>query len=206
MCRVLLTAFDPYDVWTTNSSWLSMVEFTKELPADVRIVTRRYPVDFDEVRRRLEKDLAGDFDYAIHLGQAPGSACIKLEAIGLNVRGSLNMPAERYGLLAEDGPIAYRSQAPLGDWLEQLRAAGIPALVSYHAGEYLCNATLYWSHYFAQRRGGRTIVSFLHLPLDPSQTAAQRPDLASLPSAVTSRALQLIMSHLPRLPALQAET
>ena len=70
MPRILVTAFEPYDRWAENSSWLTLVEFTKELDPRARITTRRYPVDLFELRQRLTSDLAADYDYAIHLGQA----------------------------------------------------------------------------------------------------------------------------------------
>ena len=72
MVSVLVTAFEAYDQWQENASWLALVELTKELPQSLTIVTRRYPVDFEETRKRLERDLADNHEFAIHLGQAPG--------------------------------------------------------------------------------------------------------------------------------------
>ncbi len=85
MPRVLLTAYGPYEEWPTNASWLAIEALTRELPSGVELVTRRYPVDFAEVKRRLESDLTPEIDFAIHLGQAPGSGVIQLEALGINV-------------------------------------------------------------------------------------------------------------------------
>ena len=74
MATVLLTAFEPYDRWTTNASWLALMELVKDLPKAPAITTRLYPVEFQEVRRRLREDLQSNYDVALHLGQAPGSA------------------------------------------------------------------------------------------------------------------------------------
>ena len=109
MSNVLLTAFEPYDRWPTNASWLALVELTRELPREPTITTRLYPVDFAEVKQRLVKDLAGNYDFAIHLGQAPGSSRVQLEAIGINVGGSSHQSPDQYLPLADDGPMAYRS-------------------------------------------------------------------------------------------------
>ena len=84
MKTVLLTAFEPYDQWATNASWLALVELARDLPERPRIVTRRYPVDFALLRERLAADLQGNYDYALHLGQAPGTSRLRLEAVGLN--------------------------------------------------------------------------------------------------------------------------
>ena len=57
MPKILLTAFEPYDVWSENASWLALVELTKEMPPGIDITTRRYPVDFTAVKERLAEDL-----------------------------------------------------------------------------------------------------------------------------------------------------
>jgi pyroglutamyl-peptidase len=198
MKTVLLTAFEPYDRWKTNSSWLTLVQLTHNLPSEPAITTRLYPVDFAEVRRRLAEDLKANYDYALHLGQAPGSGRIRLEAMGLNIGGSSSQSADQYRLLADDGPAAYRSSLPLGDWAVMLRREQIPAEVSYHAGTFLCNATLYLSCYFAERMALTTQSAFIHLPLDGSQVAGQKEEWASLPATMCATALRAILAELSR--------
>ncbi|HUG70145.1 MAG TPA: pyroglutamyl-peptidase I [Pirellulaceae bacterium] len=196
MPRVFITAFEPYGGWRENSSWLALVEFTKQLSADTRVTTRLYPVDFEAVEQRLRKDLEDDYDFALHLGQAPGSACIKLEAIGLNVGGRSEQRAEEFRRLVEDGPVAYRSALPLSEWSSLLRAEGIPTTVSYHAGSYLCNAMLYLSHFFAETMKLKTQSAFIHLPLDYSQTLQQAKELPAISSTMAARALHLVVNQL----------
>lgn len=196
MTSVLITAFEPYDRWDANSSWLALVELTKDLPSEPRVVTRRYPVDFAAVRERLAEDLAADYDYALHLGQSPGLARVHLEAFGLNIGGTSQQLAEEFQPLLPDGPAAYRSDLPLAGWAAKLRGAGIPAQVSYHAGTYLCNATLYLTHHLCRQRGWKTQAAFIHLPLATEQSVRERPDIASLPSAIVAQALRLILEEL----------
>ena len=57
--RIFITAFEPYEGWSENSSWLALVEFTKNLTPLARVTTRRYPVNFDVVRERLARDQIG---------------------------------------------------------------------------------------------------------------------------------------------------
>ena len=85
MTTVLLTAFQPYDEWQENVSWLVLQMVARDLTSRAQVTTRLYPVDFEEVRERLEKDIERNFDVAIHMGQAPGSDTIALEAIALNL-------------------------------------------------------------------------------------------------------------------------
>lgn len=196
MPRVLLTAFEPYDRWKANASWLALVHLTQELPDKPHITTRLYPVDFVALQQRLADDLSANFDYALHLGQAPGSSRVQLEAIGLNIGGSSSQSPDQYRQLTDDGPVAYRSALPLADWAVKLRRAGVPAQVSYHAGEYLCNATLYWSHHLAVQMALNTQIAFIHVPLDISQVVNEPHGTASLPSHISAQAVRLILQEL----------
>jgi pyroglutamyl-peptidase len=196
MSTVLVTAFDAYDCWTQNSSWLTLIELTRNLPDRPAVTTRRYPVDFQGMRDRLAADLEANYDYAIHLGQSPGRGRIELEAIGLNVAGVHEQRPDEFGRLVDDGPVAYRTDLPLADWAAKIRKAGIPCRVSYHAGAFLCNATLYLSHFLAEQKALTTRAVFVHLPLDVSQTLGECKDYASMPAATMAIAIQLILDEL----------
>jgi pyroglutamyl-peptidase len=196
MSSVLITAFEPYDRWSANSSWLALVQLTQNLPREPAITTRLYPVDFAAVKEKLAGDLRGNYDYALHLGQAPGSTRIQLEAFAVNVGGSSHQLPDQFQPLVDGGPAAYRSSLPLAEWSARLREQGIPAQVSYHAGTYLCNATLYFSSYLAERMALKTRSTFIHLPLDLSQTASQAHEMASLPASTAADALRLILDEL----------
>jgi pyroglutamyl-peptidase len=198
VASVLITAFEPYDCWNANASWLALVQLTQDLPRQPAIVTRLYPVDFAAVKEKLAGDLRANHDYALHLGQAPGSTRLQLEAFAVNVGGSSHQSPDEFRPLVEGGPAAYRSSLPLADWSAQLREAQVPAQVSYHAGTYLCNATLYFSCYLAERMGLKTRSTFVHLPLDLSQTANQAQSMASLPAATSAKALRIILEELAR--------
>jgi pyroglutamyl-peptidase len=193
---VLITAFEPYDRWQENSSWLALVELTRDLPAGPKVVTRRYPVDFVEARTRLFDDLAANYDYALLLGQAPGIGRVHLEAVGINVGGHSRQLPDEFQPLVPDGPAAYRSALPLADWAAKIRSAGIPCQVSYHAGTYLCNALLYLAHHIAAEQMLPTRSTFIHLPLAPSQVLGDKQDWPTLPSATCAAAVRAILSEL----------
>lgn len=197
MTRVLITAFEPYDHWSENASWLCLVELTRNLPAQPEVTTRRYPVDFTRVRQHLEEDLTDEYDYAIHLGQGPGGGRLGLEDFAINAARERSGPSHTPPPAAEpldpEGPAAYQSTLPLHDWAELLCGGGIPASVSHHAGTYLCNATLYWSRRIAERRGLRTQALFIHVPLETSQVIATGKDTASLPAGLVADGVRLIL-------------
>ena len=196
MTTVLVTAFEPYDRWQENASWLALLDLTRELPARPRIVTRRYPVDFEKARARLLEDLSANYDYALHLGQAPGIGRIHLEAIGVNVGGHSQLTPDQFQPLAPEGPPAYQTKLPLAEWSRKIRDAGIPCQVSYNAGTYLCNALLYLTQHFSSLRGLKTQAAFIHVPLAPSQTLHERQDWPTMPSALCAEAIRMILAEI----------
>ena len=194
--RVLLTAFEPYDEWTENSSWLALAELLKSRPGSFELITRRYPVDLPALRVKLHEDLQKRPDAVLHLGQAPGASLIKLEAIALNIAGCLDDHGQELPDLVDSGPLAFRSQMPLGRWSAKLRDAGIPAVVSYHAGTFLCNATMYLTHHWLHSSGQPTQVGFVHLPLATEQVAGGGRSLPSLPVSTLATAVRLLLEDL----------
>ncbi|MBB72905.1 MAG: pyrrolidone-carboxylate peptidase [Planctomycetaceae bacterium] len=195
MAKILITAFEPYGPWKANASWLALVELTRQLPAQHSVTTRLYPVDVAVVQRKLEEDLAAQFDLALHLGQAPGSTHVQFEAIGINVARHPDAPTAAGRPLVTDGPIAFGSQLPLETWTQRLCERGIPARVSYHAGTYLCNAILYSSHYAIRRNGWKTKAGFIHLPVEISQAASHPTPLPSLSKETAATALKLVLEQ-----------
>lgn len=193
---VLVTAFGPYDRWKDNSSWLCMVELIRDLPDVSRVTTRRYPVDLQAARQMLIEDLNAGVDYALHLGQSPKATGVELESIGLNAYSGIGEEAGNHQPLEVDGPVAYRSALPLSDWATALREEGIPAKVSFHAGTYLCNAMLYWSHFFAEQEGMRTQSCFLHLPLAPQQVSSMTESMPAMAPSMTATAVRWILDQL----------
>ncbi|MFG0262166.1 MAG: pyroglutamyl-peptidase I [Novipirellula sp. JB048] len=189
MTRVLLTAFEPYERWTENSSWLALVDLTQWYEGKADLTTRRYPVDLTRMSVQLKKDLQDDYDIAVHLGQSPGATLIQLEVFGLNVRCD-GTP------LLKDAPAAYQSTLPLSRCRNALVEAGIPCEVSHHAGTYLCNAVLYLSQHYSHSFAMKTRSLFVHLPLSPAQAARNEDRLPSMSTPMVSAALAMIIENI----------
>tara|TARA_A100001391_G_scaffold205036_2_gene203116 strand:+ start:2815 stop:3399 length:585 start_codon:yes stop_codon:yes gene_type:complete len=187
--RVLLTAFEPYDRWPDNASWLALIDLTRWYDGPVEIVTRRYPVDLGRMSEKLRAELQEDYDFAVHCGQAPGSSRLRLESIGLNLRTDGSE-------ILSDAPAAYRSPLPLSAVAAQIREAGIPAAVSHHAGTYLCNAALFLSQHYISSFGMRTASAFVHIPLAPAQVARDNSDSPSMSTPMVSAALAIMIQQL----------
>lgn len=196
MCRMLLTAFEPYESWPENSSWLTMVELTRDLPARPHVTTRRYPVDYKRLHEHLTQDLAQGFDFVVHLGQSPGSSSIHLETMALNVATDASDAATAGRYLVPDGPLAYRTAMPVEDYCQALRQAGFPARLSFHAGTYLCNAAFYLSHHIIEKDELSTQALFVHLPLDLSQAAANETEMPSISAKTCADAMRLLLQKI----------
>jgi len=204
--KILLTAFEPYEQWADNSSWLTMVELLKQRPTDCQLVTRRYPVDLPSVREQLYRDLVQGFDAVLHTGQAPGCTAIRLETLAINFAGRVDNSGEELNSILEDSPLAYRSQMPVGNWSNILREKAIPATVSYHAGTFLCNATMFLSLHYGQQLPHKDRVAFIHLPLTTCQAAGGLISMPSLPVEVLATAVRLVINDLSRSPKEQGAT
>jgi pyroglutamyl-peptidase len=191
--RILLTAFEPYDVWEQNSSWEALITYLHNRGIVSGVTTRRYPVDLAKLQSRLDKDLTLGFDAILHLGQAPGISRVQMEAIALNVAGMTDATGDFFGPLISSGPVAYRTAFPLGEWNQELRASGIPCSVSYHAGTYLCNAIMYLSHHWHAIRDRECAIGFVHLPLTPEQVLHSHRDLPSMPREQSAEAIAKIL-------------
>lgn len=194
--RVLLTAFEPYEQWKENSSWLTLMELLKDRPPAPELVTRRYPVELSAMRDKLYKDLQLGFDAIIHLGQAPGSPQIKLESIAINAAGRVENSGDELSLIEDHGPVAYKSQLPLGRWARLLREKQVPTVVSYHAGTYLCNATMYSSLHLGRGMSPVPLVGFFHLPLTMQQAANSTQALPSMDVQTMAMAVRFMLMDL----------
>lgn len=196
MSRILLTAYEPYDDWKTNASQLVLERLEGKLDGPHEIEMRLYPVSFGRIGDLLSADLSRGYDFAIHMGQAPGYKEVTLEMIGINVAVDRGQAPEDGVPLVPGGAAALQSALPLQAWAKGLQAAGVPAKVSYHAGTYLCNAALYLSQYVSQQHGVRTRSAFLHLPMAPEQFAEREPTRATLPLETSVRAVRWILEQL----------
>ena len=156
--HILVTGFEPFAGDTTNPSQ----ELAKAL--DGRVFGGRavrslvLPVQH-EAARDVTLGALGTPGLAavVHLGLARGRARIALERVAVNVL-DYAIPDNQGDVLRDapcvaGGPAAYFSTLPLREILSELTAGGIPAYVSYTAGTFLCNYTLYATlHALAERR------------------------------------------------------
>lgn len=118
---------------------------------------------------------------ALHFGVSERAAGFVIETRGENAC----QPAEDAAgnappsdVLSATGPQFRAVTLPVAGIVHRLRSAGFPAETSDDAGRYLCNAILYHSLAWAERRAttgqavSRPLVGFIHLPHDPAAATA----------------------------------
>ena len=179
MKKLLITGFDPFGGESINPAW----EAVKCLPDAVgewELTKMEIPTVFGAASREV-LDAAQELlpDAILCIGQAGGRKAITPEMVGINLRHARiadnagNQPQDEP--VAADGPTAYFATVPVRRMAEAIEEAGLPAAVSYTAGTFVCNDTLYaiLHHYHdtAVRAG------FVHVPFLPEQAKEGVPSM-----------------------------
>ena len=175
---VLVTGFDCFGGETMNPSW----EICKRLPREIagmRVETCLVPCEF---RRAIEvvAEAIGRHHPSIVLsvGQAGGRSRLGVERVAINLDdaripdNSGAQPVDE--AIAANGPPAYFATVPVKAMARAIRAAGIPAEVSYSAGTYVCNHVMYGVLHFIAASGAKARAGFIHVPYAESQVLDKR--------------------------------
>lgn len=168
---ILITGFEPFGGQSVNPSWEAVSALPERIGA-YHLEKLRLPVEYGEAARRvLVKARELSPQVILCVGQAGGRDSVTPEVIGINLREASipdNAGAAPAGTpIDPDGPDGIFSTLPVREMAEAIRARGIPALLSYSAGAYVCNDLLYTL--LNRFRGTDTRVGFIHVPYIPSQ-------------------------------------
>ena len=200
--KLLVTGYPPFDAFPLNSTHQLIESMRKDLPGE--LATLRDSIAFEIVgfdntdsesqqRTMLESyRLVMDQhkpDICLFCGQAAARTMVTLETIAVNIfKGQIIDPG---------GPPAYwatlLNQQAL---IEELRAAGIPAKLSHHAGTHLCNHILYTALREAEQNDTGVKVGFLHLPMTATQVIESDENRPFVPLEMTRRALTMAIQRL----------
>ncbi len=200
--RILVTGFEPFGNDTINPSW----EAVKELPDQLNeceIKKLCPPVVFGKAADIIIREATlFSPDAIICTGLAANRDAVTPEQVAINLcYGRIpdnegNQPD--YMPVIPDGPDGIFSTLPVRAITEAIRQAGIPAAISYTAGTYVCNDTLYRILY--HYRNSPVKAGFIHLPALPEM----KEDGKGLPLSVLTNALTEAIRAL--LKAMKEET
>jgi pyroglutamyl-peptidase len=135
---------------------------------------RRASVLLLDALRRAEVE-GCPFDLVWMLGVASGSPHWRVERFGRNVNNRApdaedHTPPPQ---IAEDGPALIEATTPVVSLVSALQLAGLPAMASDSAGDYLCNHALYTALRHLRQNGSACRAGFLHVPADPDTLRAR---------------------------------
>src|SRR4051794_20799704 len=188
---LLVTGFEPFMELGSNPSAQLAERLDSATIGGHPVVSRTLPVELAGLRARLAAVLEGVEPAAvIATGLPPGAYEVRLERIAVNladfdIDDNTGVRAADEPL-QDDGPVARESRLPVRAIQAALLEQGIPARLSYTAGTYLCNATMYLLLGLTDVPAG-----FIHVPYSSAQVAEliqagseaadKRPELPSLP-------------------------
>lgn len=190
--RILVTGFEPFGEDKINPSAEIVRKLTKdrkllEKCAGVEFVFKVLPVSYEKSIALLEEIYSGsEFDFSLHLGQAGGTAAITIERVAVNLMDSehpdndnVTKVEERINPESADGFLTKINVKALVQYLNKNK---IPAVISYTAGQYICNEVYYYSLSRSHRTGNPRQCLFVHLPFLPEQVAQRYPKNRNMPS------------------------
>lgn len=174
MIRVLLTGFEPFGGDDKNPTAEIAKYFNGKRIEDAEIHGRILPVSVRRAGVELEKTLKEvKPEIAIHLGLAPTYSNATVERIAINIIDARIPDNDGYQpvdeKIEEEAPLAYMATIPVRAIVKALRANGIPSVISYSAGTFLCNYIMFKSLHFSKINGYPKRTGFIHLPYTPDQ-------------------------------------
>lgn len=180
MPKLLITGFDPFGGESINPAW----EAVSRLPDRIgawEIHRLQIPTVFGKASEvLLAKAEALSPDAIISVGQAGGRKAVTPEMVAVNLRyGSI---ADNAGVSPQDepvvsgGPAAYFATLPVRKMSQAMVDAGLPGSVSYSAGAFVCNDTMY--AVLHRYHGTPVRAGFIHVPFLPQQAKEGVPSMA----------------------------
>lgn len=166
--KILVTGFDPFGNEKINPA----IESVKRLPDNIKgadiIKLEINTVAFKSLEQIKNAIIKEKPDVVLSVGQAGGRFDITVEKVGINLDDFRIKDNEGNQFIDRpvfaDGPAAYFSTLPVKAMVENIKANGIPASVSYSAGTFICNHVLYGVLYMAANEFNNIKAGFIHIP------------------------------------------
>ncbi len=191
--KVLVTGFDPFGGESVNPAFEAIKLLPDEI-AGAEIIKLEIPTVFTKSEVVVEDAIKACMpDIVINVGQAGGRSTITPEKIAINLKDARipdndgEQPLDEP--LHEDGEPAYFATVPVKAMVENMKAHGIPASLSYTAGTYVCNAVMYNTQYMIAKRYPGIKEGFIHVPFAAEQ-------VVNKPNGTPSMSLEMIAKGL----------
>ena len=176
--KILVSGFDPFGGESVNPA-CEAVKLLPDTIAGAEIIKLQVPTQFALSGTVLETAVNGYRpDAVICVGQAGGRSAITPERVAINLADASipdnagDQPVDEP--IRKDGAPAYFTSLPVKAMVQKMRAAGIPAALSYTAGSFVCNSLMYTLLYLIDRQYPAMRGGFIHVPYAMEQ-AVNKP-------------------------------
>jgi Pyrrolidone-carboxylate peptidase (N-terminal pyroglutamyl peptidase) len=200
MKTILVTAFEPFGGSARNSS-LDTLRSLPDTVGDACLTKVELPVEYDGAAQRLAEVIrqteTNDLAAVVCMGQAEGRGAITPEYVAVNVRNGASPDNAgqlcRFAPCEAGGPDGIFATLPVVRLVERLREKEIPASVSFTAGTYVCNSTMYAA--LRLTAGCGIPAGFVHLPLSAeiAEEEGKAERVPTLPQAVLTAGITEIL-------------
>jgi len=174
--KLLLTGFEPWGNWDRNPSGEVAQALHGATAGGCEVVSVTVPVTYGEDIARVVPMIEAHRPSAVvSLGLSGGAAALHVERVAINLKvvgGEAGQDPSDLPIVA-GGPDAYFATLPVREMAVAIRAAGVPARLSYSAGTFLCNHMMYQVLHYLSEGGVTALSGFIHIPQLPEQAAAR---------------------------------
>lgn len=202
--KVLITAFEAFGEDAINPTERLLADIGKEQITGAELHTLLLPVVFDECADRLlEAVRALQPDAVICCGLASGRTSITPEQIAINLKevakessvadNNGNRPYDER--INPDSPDGLFSLLPIRKMVDNMKEQAIPATISYSAGTYICNNTMYALLDYIRIHQLPMIGGFVHFPAS-QEMAVAKPSLPSMSQETMLKGLKVMIHTL----------
>lgn len=192
--KILITGFNPFGGETVNPAY-EAVKLMPDTIAGAQLIKLEVPTEFRKAGEVLEAAMEQNHpDIVICIGQAGGRSAITPEKVAINLMdGRIPDNAGFQPIdetIHEDGETAYFTSLPVKAMVAKIRAAGIPAALSYTAGSYVCNYLMYELLYLIDKKYPGVRGGFIHVPYAMEQVVEKPLGTASMELHQIARGLE----------------
>ena len=195
--KILVTGFTPFGGETINPS-REAVRALDDSIAGADIIKCEIPTEFEAsidapgCNQRTSAEchpLVSDSSAAVHPFRSNASPSI----CGTPAPPITQASSRTTSRLLAARLTPFFSTIPTRQITDRLRAAGIPAALSYSAGTYVCNNLLYAALYESSQaeKGNSARCGFIHVPYLPDQAAAAVSNAPSMSLELMVQALTI---------------
>ena len=177
--KILLTAFEPFLDLEENLSSSAVRAFKNRRPKSLRVKKLILPTSYrraeELILAAMEKEKP---DGVVSFGVALNSPAVRVERFALNIDDAeerdVDGASPKGRPISRRAPAAYRTDVKVERIRSALKRKGIPAVVSNHAGAYVCNHLYFTVLREIREAPLETKAVFIHLPISASESIRRK--------------------------------